>query len=77
MTSVETQNLLQGDSFGTTALTTETLNQLLSTAIPQEKFKSYYNILETADYLIRQTLTSRTRELDLSTVQREIEKWSP
>jgi len=77
MTSVETQNLLQGDSFGTTALTTETLNQLLGTAIPQEKFKSYYNILETADYLIRQTLTSRTRELDLSTVQREIEKQLP
>ncbi|WP_414079437.1 ABC transporter substrate-binding protein [Streptococcus suis] len=77
MTSRESQNLLQGDSFGTTALTTETLNQLLSTALPQEKFKSYYKILETADYLIRQSLTSGNREPKLSTIQREIEKQLP
>ncbi|MEG3313532.1 extracellular solute-binding protein [Streptococcus parasuis] len=77
MTSEASQKLLQSDSFGTTALTTRTLDQLLSTALPQKKFKSYYKLLETADYLIHQSLTLGNRESQLSNIQREIEKQLP
>ena len=77
MTSEASQKLLQSDSFGTTALTTRTLDQLLSTVLPQKKSKSYYKLLETADYLIHQSLTSGNRESQLSNIQREIEKQLP
>ncbi|MGT2907730.1 ABC transporter substrate-binding protein [Streptococcus dentiloxodontae] len=73
MKSADTKEILQGDSFGSTALTVDTLNQMLETSIPEPKFKQYNDLLEKADYLITQSLSKGTIDTDLAQIQQEIE----
>lgn len=74
MNSQASKNLLQNDSFGSKALTVNTLDNMMRKAKTTPKFKSYNTIYEKAGYLITKSLEGNTVENDLSDIQKEIEE---
>ena len=74
MNSQASKNLLQNDSFGSKALTVNTLDNMMRKAKSTPKFKSYNTIYEKAGYLITKSLEGNTVENDLSDIQKEIEE---
>lgn len=73
MEEAETKEILKNDDFGSTALTVETLDSMMTDATVQPKFKKYNTVLEKADYLITQSLENKTIDSDLADIQRTIE----
>ena len=73
MENAETKEILKNDDFGSSALTVETLDSMMTGAIVQPKFKKYNMVLEKADYLITQSLEKKTVESDLAEIERTIE----
>ena len=73
MKSSESKELLKNDDFGSTALTVDTLDSMMSGATVQPKFKRYNAVLEKADYLISRAVTNKTVDSDLADIQRQIE----
>ena len=73
MENAETKEILKNDDFGSTSLTVETLDSMMTGAIVSPKFKKYNTVLEKADYLITQSLEKKTVDSDLPEIQRTIE----
>ena len=73
MENAETKEILKNDDFGSSALTVETLDSMMTGAMVPPKFKKYNTALEKADYLITQTLEKKTVESDLADIQRTIQ----
>ena len=59
MNSQASKNLLQNDSFGSKALTVNTLDNMMRKAKTTPKFKSYNTIYEKAGYLITKSLEGK------------------
>lgn len=68
-----TEWLQEGD-LGSTALTIETLNEVLTDAQISPKFREYTNVMEKTDYLITNSLTNKKISTELSDIQRQIEE---
>lgn len=73
MGNTETKEILKNDDFGSTALTVETLDSMMTDALVRPKFKKYNTVLEKADYLISQSLDKKTVDSDLAEIQRIVE----
>lgn len=73
MENAETKEILRNDDFGSSALTVETLDSMMTGAIVPPKFKKYNTVLEKTDYLITQALEKKTVDSDLAEIQRTIE----
>ena len=73
MENAETKEILKNDDFGSSALTVETLDSMMTGAMVPPKFKKYNTALEKADYLITQSLEKKTVESDLADIQRTIQ----
>lgn len=73
MTSQKSSEILQNDTFGTTALSSKTLNQILESAQTSPNFRSYNNVIEKADYLISQSLAKDSIDSNLGNIQEELE----
>ena len=73
MGSSQTKEILKNDDFGLDALNVNTLDSMMTNATIQPKFKTYNSVLEKADYLINQSLATKTIDSDLADIQRTIE----
>lgn len=74
VTSRESEKILQNDTFGVTALSVGTINQILNSAEASPRVKSYYNLLKQADYLINQSLENDSIDSNLGNIQEELER---
>lgn len=72
MTSEKSAKILQNDTFGTTALSVQTLDQVLDSAQAAPNFRSYNDVIEKADYLISQSLSKDSIDSDLGDIQEEL-----
>ena len=73
MKNTETKDILKNDDFGSTALSADTLDSMMTNANIQPKFKKYNSVLEKVDYLITQSLKNKTIDSDLADIQHQIE----
>jgi len=73
MKNTETKDILKNDDFGSTALSSDTLDSMMTNANIQPKFKKYNSVLEKVDYLITQSLKNKTIDSDLADIQHQIE----
>lgn len=74
MTSQKSSEILQNDTFGTSALSSTTLNQVLESAQAPPNFPSYNDLIERADYLISQSLLKDSIDSDLGKIQEELNR---
>lgn len=73
MSHAATKEILKNDDFGSSALTVETLDSMMTDAAIEPKFKTYNSVREKADYLITQALKHQTVDSDLADIQRVME----
>lgn len=73
MSHTATKEILKNDDFGSSALTVETLDSMMTDAAIEPKFKTYNRVLEQADYLITRALEKQTVDSDLADIQRIME----
>lgn len=73
MKSKESQEILQNDNFGSSALRLTTLNGMMTDTILNPTFKSYQAIDEKLDYLFTQSLNQDTLDNDLVSIQKQME----
>ncbi|WP_162011480.1 ABC transporter substrate-binding protein [Streptococcus sp. S784/96/1] len=74
MTSQKSSEILQNDTFGTSALSSRTLNHILESAQAPPNFPSYNDLIERADYLIGQSLSKDSIDSDLGEIQEELSR---
>ncbi|MDY3025006.1 MAG: sugar ABC transporter substrate-binding protein, partial [Streptococcus hyovaginalis] len=72
MTSQETQQLLQEDTFGSDSLTAPMLDHTLRDGFNLPKFKQFNAVYEETDYLINQSLKNGTIETDLAMIEKKL-----
>lgn len=73
MNSPKTKKILENDGFGSTSLTVSTIQNMMTDAVVEPKFKLYHTLLERVDYLFQKSLQRKSIDEDLSTIQKTLE----
>lgn len=73
MTSKTTQKILKNDNMGSQVLTSQTINQMMTSSQPYPHFKKYYEVMELANNEITSSVEQGTLDEDLSHIESRIE----